>query len=56
MATDRWYRDIGLEGGEQKKKKVDLLALAWFTKVKESNNMNEEGVEEVREKRNDTCP
>jgi len=49
MVTDRWYRDIGLEEKEQKKKKR-LASSCWFTEGKESNNMNEEGKDEgIRE-------
>jgi len=35
--TDRWYRDIGLEEKEQKKKKkVDLLVLAGSQREKKA--------------------
>jgi len=35
MVTDRWYRDIGLEEKEQKKKK-DLLVLAGSQREKKA--------------------
>lgn len=34
--TDRWYRDIGLEEKEQKKKNVDLLVLACSQREKKA--------------------